>query len=223
LRIGQTVDTQLTKQKCKVESFLGGGGQGEVYKATVTGGAVAVKWYFPGYLSIDPGLKGRLERAVQKGAPTPKFLWPKDLVSAEGTGSFGYVMPLREPTFKGFDDLKARRVNPTFRVLVTAGFELAHSYEQLHADGMCYRDVNDKNVFFEPGTGDVRICDNDNVDVNGQPGGIAGMLDFMAPEIVRGEAAPTSKTDLHSLATLLFQLLHNHHPLKGRRMMNIRR
>ena len=40
---------------------------------------------------------------------------------------------------------------------------------------------------------------------------------FIAPEIVRGEAAPSTQTDLFSLAVLLFYLFHVHHPLEGSR------
>jgi serine/threonine protein kinase len=47
--------------------------------------------------------------------------------------------------------------------------------------------------------------------------GIRGTDRFMAPEIVRGEALPSVKTDPYSLSVLLFYLLMVHHPLAGRR------
>ena len=37
-------------------------------------------------------------------------------------------MPLRDDRFVGITDLVTRRAQPTLRALVTAGFELAHSY-----------------------------------------------------------------------------------------------
>jgi DNA-binding helix-hairpin-helix protein with protein kinase domain len=37
----------------------------------------------------------------------------------------------------------------------------------------------------------------------------------MAPEVVRLEAMPSARTDLYSLAVLLFLILMNHHPLEG--------
>ena len=40
----------------------------------------------------------------------------------------------------------------------------------------------------------------------------------MAPEIVRGEALPSTATDLYSLSVLLFYLLMVSHPLEGLRM-----
>ncbi len=215
----RTVSSDLA---CEVEQYLGGGGQGEVYKAKLVGGtskqgseSVALKWYYSHYLDQDPRLRERLEYAIGGGPPTDRFLWPLDLVVSPDTPAFGYVMRLREERFKGIVDLMKMRVEPGFRALATAGFELAHNYFQLHSRGMCYRDIAFGNVFFDPDTGEVRICDNDNVDVNGRPGPIGGTPKFMAPELVRGDAAPSTQTDLFSLAVLLFYIFIVHHPLEG--------
>ncbi len=226
LSSGEIVQLQTVGLAYKVEKFLGGGSQGEVYRARPAdgqgGGApVALKWFFPDYLRQDPDLRARLERAVDTGPPSDRFLWPQGLVHTANRPGFGYVMPLREDRFVGITDLVTRRAVPTFRTLVTAGFELAHNYLQLHAQGLCYHDISFGNVFFDPQSGEVRICDNDNVSVNKQRSAIAGTLRFMAPEIVRGEAAPDTQTDLFSLAVLLFYMLVNHHPLEGEREAQI--
>jgi serine/threonine protein kinase len=115
-----------------------------------------------------------------------------------------------------------RRIEPGFRALTTAGLELSHSYLQLHAEGLCYRDISFGNVFFDPDTGDVLICDNDNVAVDREAeGGVLGTPRFMAPEVVRGDALPSTQTDLFSLAVLLFYMFMVHHPLEGRRELEI--
>ena len=228
LNSGELVQMQPTDLSYKVEDFLGGGGQGEVYRARLvdgkgTGSLVALKWFFPHYLRQDRELRARLERAVDTGPPSDRFLWPQDLVQTADRPGFGYVMPLRDDRFVGITDLVTRRTEPTFHALVTAAFELAHNYRQLHAKGFCYRDISFGNVFFDPESGEVRICDNDNVSVNNQgSGAIRGTPRFMAPEIVRGEAGPSTQTDLFSLAILLFYMLVNHHPLEGAREAQIR-
>ncbi|MCL2936382.1 MAG: protein kinase [Trichodesmium sp. MAG_R02] len=216
LQDGQNIGTEISGANCKIEKQLGEGGQGEVYQVNVNGKSMALKWYFPHIVEQDPRQRERLENAIQMGAPNDRFLWPIDLaLTAEQPSSYGYIMALREPRFKSLNDLVKRRIEPSFRALVTAAFELADSYYQLHAKGLCYRDISFGNAFFDPDTGEVRICDNDNVDVNKMPGSVAGTPRFMAPEIVKGEANPSTQTDLFSLTVLLFYILFNHHPLEG--------
>jgi len=214
LKVRQTVQTTCSDMPCVVEALLGGGGQGEVYRANLDGKPVALKWYFPA--SATPEQRAALEMMITRGAPNEKFLWPMELVSMENVPGFGYIMPLREPHYQGIVALMKRRVEPSFRALATAGLSLAHSYFQLHAQGLCYCDINFGNVFFDPKTGDIRICDNDNVIVNGGTPFVNGTMGFMAPEVVRGEALPSRRTDLFSLAVLLFYMFMLHHPLEGK-------
>lgn len=221
LTSGQKVQAEGSGIACKVGTFLGGGGQGEVYRATVGGSPVALKWYFPNQATAQQ--RRTLELLVKRGAPNNKFLWPIDLASAAGVAGFGYIMPLREARYKGIVDLMKRQIEPSFRTLTTAGLELADSYFQLHAKGLCYRDISFGNVFFDPDSGEVLICDNDNVTIDGSTiGGVLGTPRFMAPEVVRHEAMPSRATDLFSLAVLLFYMFLVHHPLEGQRELEIR-
>lgn len=220
LKPKQTVQTETTGLPCTVEQFLGGGGQGEVYRAELGGKVVGLKWYFPA--SATPEQRAALETLIEKGPPNEKFLWPMELTSAKDVPGFGYIMPLRESRFKGIVDLMKRRIEPSFRALATAGLDLSHIFLQLHANGLCYRDISFGNVFFDPDTGDILICDNDNVTVDGEAKrGILGTPRFMAPEVVRGDALPSTQTDLFSLAVLLFYMFVVHHPLEGKRELAV--
>ena len=199
LRNGQTVRTAPSGLSCKVQELLGSGSQGEVYRATLGGEAVALKWYFPKMATADQ--RAALELLVKRGPPNESFLWPLDMASAAGTAGFGYVMPLREPQYRSIVALMTREIEPGFRALATAGLHLAQCYLELHSRGLCYRDISFGNVFFDPDSGDVLICDNDNVTVDGsRKAGVLGTPRFMAPEVVRGEALPSTQTDLYSLA-----------------------
>ncbi len=221
LKEGQTVQTVTSRMACKAEKFLGGGGQGEVYRADLGGQKVALKWYFPA--QATPEQRAALEVLIRKGPPSEKFLWPIELTESADVQGFGYIMPLRGPQYKSIVDLMKRQAEPTFRALATAGLELANSFLGLHAMGYCYRDISFGNVFFEPNTGEILICDNDNVAVDGATeGGVLGTPRFMAPEIVRSEARPSMQTDLYSLAVLLFYMLMVHHPLEGKRESSIK-
>jgi len=215
LQLRSTVQT-ASGHPCTVETFLGGGGQGEVYRATLDGKPLALKWYFPE--QATPAQQQNLEILIRKGPPNAQFLWPLELVASANVPGFGYLMPLREPRYQGIVDLMKGRIEPSFRALATAGLQLAQAFLELHAKGLCYRDISFGNVFFDPDTGDIQVCDNDNVAIDGQGGsGILGTPRFIAPEVVRGEAAPSIQTDLFSLAVLLFYLFHIHHPLEGQK------
>jgi len=221
LKLGQTVQTETTGLMCTAEEFLGGGGQGEVYRAKLGSDDVALKWYFPHWAT--PEQRTILETLVEKGPPNEKFLWPMELASAPGVPGFGYVMPLREPRYKSLNDLMMRRIEPSFRALATAGLELSHSFLQLHGKGLCYRDISFGNVFLDPDKGEILICDNDNVTVDREAiGGVLGTPRFMAPEVVRGDASPSTQTDLFSLAVLLFHIFMVHHPLEGQKELEIK-
>jgi DNA-binding helix-hairpin-helix protein with protein kinase domain len=152
---------------CEVSKFLGGGGQGEVYAAVAGGKHVALKWYYTASATAEQ--RTALETLCAMGAPSSKFLWPVELASASGVADFGYIMPLREARYKSIVDVMKRRIEPSFRALATAGLELSHSFLQLHARGLCYRDISFGNAFFDPETGEVLICDNDNVTVDSRP------------------------------------------------------
>ena len=60
LNSGEKVQMLPTELSYEVEKFLGGGGQGEVYRAKLVDGQgagllVALKWFFPHYLRQDLG------------------------------------------------------------------------------------------------------------------------------------------------------------------------
>ena len=221
---GDKVRTVSSGEICEVDDLLGAGGQGEVYRCrlerpTAPGTDLALKWYYPHTATAEQ--RAALLALITSGAPDTRFLWPSELVTADGKPGFGYLMPLREPRYRGITDLLVRRVTPTFTSLAAAGVHLADGFLHLHGEGLCYRDISQGNVFFDPHTGDIRICDNDNVGIDSEPGGVIGTPRFMAPEVVRGEKLPSTQTDLFSLAVLLFLMLMNHHPLDGRKEAEI--
>ena len=223
------VGTELTSEcgkKYKVNKYLGAGGQGEVYDVSSDSNHYALKWYFKS--SATEEQKKILDKLIEKGSPTRTenkdvFLWPIDLIYEKKDEPFGYIMDLREKQYKGIVDLMKCRTNPSFFNLVKACYNLTKGYSKLHEQGFQYRDISFGNAFFDPDTGDVKICDNDNVTPNGtKEGGIKGTPRFMAPEIVRGEAKPSRNTDRFSLAVLLFYMLMVSHPLEGQQEAKIK-
>jgi len=211
-----------TGADCQVEQFLGAGSRGEVYRVKAGTQEYALKWYFE--QQATPEQKSGIEMLVKLGSPGKQFLWPIVMAhDASGSRSFGYLMTLRPNDYRSMFDLMNRKAEPTFLALVTTCYELVDAYQSLHAQGLCYRDISFGNVFFHEKTGDVLVCDNDNVTPNGSAS--KEVLDtprFMAPEIVRAQASPSADSDLYSLSVLLFYMLMLHHPLEGQLEANIR-
>lgn len=200
---------------------LGSGGEGTVYAAQHldrAGPPMAVKWYHT--QRSGSRRHHQLQRLVELGPPSDRFLWPDSLVHSpdEPTG-LGYCMPIRPEQFVRFDQVIARGESLPFAVLATIGRNLADSFYALHAAGLCYRDIKDANVFVRAADGEVLVCDNDNVSIEDEPAGVRGSLYYMAPEVMLGSVPPSRRSDQFSLAVLLFYLFVHHHPLEGRRTL----
>ncbi|WP_333775362.1 protein kinase domain-containing protein [Streptomyces sp. IBSBF 3136] len=215
--------TRLTAQNgdgVEIVGLLGAGGQGEVYRVRTPDGERALKWYYPTCATGEQ--EAIVKELVARDFADDRFLWPEVYVP-EHRGSFGYLMGVRPDRFKGLPALFRRQLRTSTRALLTACLYTVEAYQALHSRGIAYRDISWGNIFFDPATGDVLVCDNDNAVVEGDASGISGTMEFMAPELVRGDpgARPGTQSDLHSLAVLLFMLLMNHHPLKGRRELGI--
>jgi serine/threonine protein kinase len=102
---------------------------------------------------------------------------------------------------------------------------LSRAVRRLHAAGLAHSDLSYKNCLVDPKSGEACVIDIDglvvpklyNPDVLGTP-------DFMAPEVIKtmdldfndeNRKLPCRETDLHALATLIYQYLFHRHPLRG--------
>ncbi|CEO87911.1 protein kinase domain-containing protein [Syntrophaceticus schinkii] len=216
-----TVLTSESSIEYKVNSMLGAGGQGEVYDVESDGKHYALKWYFKHMATKEQ--KAILDNLVTKGSPDTSFLWPQDIIFKSYGESFGYIMPLRPKNYRSIVDMMKRRAEPSFYALCKAAYYLTNRYQKLHTIGYSYRDISFGNMFFDPDSGDVLICDNDNVSANGvDDSSVYGTPRFMAPEIVVGKAKPSRNTDMFSLAVLLFYMFMMGHPLEGKKEADIK-
>jgi DNA-binding helix-hairpin-helix protein with protein kinase domain len=220
LSIGQRVRAELSGMELHIIKKLGEGTQGEVYLVEGPQGYQAVKWYKPE--QATPEQRVAILYLVRTGPPFgtagKRFVWPLDLVTSATSSQFGYLM-MRIDT-KKYSELGEVWAHlkpvPNFSALCEISYQLANSYRALHLSGHCYRDISAGNLMFDPLSGDILICDNDNVGIDRQSRcQVWGTMEYMAPEIIRNEADPSTLTDLHSLAVLLFYLWIWHHPFHG--------
>ncbi len=199
-----------------IENELGRGGQGIVYFVSIDKKSYALKWYTCKFKNKE-AFRKNMEANIAEGSPDIKFLWPLFLTN-EQEGSFGYVMNLRPKEYSDFSDILNKKIDfPSTELVINSALNIVNGFRSLHRKGLSYQDLNDGNFFINVKTGDVLICDNDNVTPDGKqnPGNIGGTSGYMAPEIVRGKSNPNSLTDYHSLAVILFKLFCRHDPLVG--------
>ena len=99
LKIGQELTTELDREIIRVEKYLGGGGQGEVYIVSTSKGNQALKWYNARNATEEQ--KNSIRKLIIKGPPKRKkkiFIWPADIATMISgySNQFGYIMPLIE-------------------------------------------------------------------------------------------------------------------------------
>lgn len=215
---GQRIRT-ASGGELEVIQKLGEGGQGIVYKVKYNGKDLALKWYFGNKLNDADKFYRNIQNNIKQGAPTSAFLWPLE-ITEYFEGSFGYLMELRPPEYKDFSlFLLAKERFASINAIINAALSITNGFRALHNRGFSYQDLNDGNFFVNPKTGDVLICDNDNVAPYGENLGIAGKCRYMAPEVVMGKKRPDIHTDRFSLAVILYLLLFLNHPLEGKKTM----
>jgi len=203
-------------EKLKILKEIGRGGQGIVYLSEYQGHNYALKWYTQKY---SDDFYNNLRENIQHGAPSKAFLWPL-MLTTKHNGSFGYAMELRKKDFYEFGDYLLAKVKfQSISAMIEAALQICEGFYHLHLRGFSYQDINDGNFFINPHTGDVLICDNDNVTAQGQNTGILGKARYMAPEIIAGQK-PDKYSDYFSLAVILFMLFYGNHPFEGKKVVS---
>jgi len=213
----------ISNSECKIIDLLGEGGQGTVYLVNYNNTNMALKVYND---LVSKDFEYNLRNNINKGAPSSSFLWPRKIIHFDDD-KIGYLMDLRPSNFSSF--IKYLNGNIKFKnnyTLVSWCIELCKSFKQLHEKGFSYQDLNDGSFFLDENTGELLICDNDNVTADKKNLGVLGKMRYMAPEIVRGDINPNTKepwmpdthTDRFSLAIILFMALCLGNPFEGERL-----
>lgn len=214
LKPGSKVDLTIGGQATVIKE-LGRGGQGIVYLVDLCGQKMALKWYLN---PLGDNFYKNLEKNIQSGAPSDAFIWPEYL-TLKMHGYYGYIMKLRPANYFEFGNfLLAKKNFKSFDAMLAAAMKICDGFMMLHRFGFSYQDLNDGNFFIDPNTGDVLICDNDNVMPQGEKSGIMGKARYMAPEVVAG-GIPDKYSDRFSLSVILFMLFFANHPFEGAKVV----
>ena len=205
----------------RLDSLLGRGGMGEVYKAfdQRLGRSVAVKHIRPEDAG-DPEARERFQReariAAQLGHPAIAQVF--DVL--EQNGDAWIVMELIDgPTLEELLSDGPLDVG----LALSYGRQVASALAVAHAKGIVHRDLKSENVMVLP-SGHVKILDfglakaqlSENGDNSlSMPGHVLGTARCMSPEQARGLEVD-GRSDLFSLGVLLYELLSARSPFRAR-------
>ncbi len=212
-------------RKLEIEGPAFQGGEGEVYFSRC--GEFVVKIYHDQVLREDKEkmLNRVLFLGKNLGEGSNLLCWPLALVrELEGRRKIGVVTrKVPRPPFRELADFmfsprefkKAVEEGANWLQYLRVAHSIARTVAILHGKGCAHADLHFKNFLVDIRSGRTVLIDLDGLVVPGfLPPQVAGMMPFMAPEILIQRVSPSQKTDRHSLSVLIFHTLLLRNPLQ---------
>jgi len=212
----------------KIESWLGAGGMGEVYRATDTrlARAVAVK-VLSEHLSTHPGALTRFEREARAVAA----LSHANILAIHDFGDEDGMAYAVTELLNG-ETLRARLNRSPLDVHNATGIALAiaEGLAAAHAKGITHRDLKPENIFLTE-DGRIKILDfglaqmepllsDDDTDqasksAISETGMLIGTVAYMSPEQAEGKTVD-SRSDVFSFGSVLYEMLAGQRAFQGK-------
>ncbi|HXB55460.1 MAG TPA: serine/threonine-protein kinase [Vicinamibacteria bacterium] len=211
----------------RVDSSLGAGGMGEVYRAVDTrlGRAVAVK-VLSGHRVRDPGRLQRFEEEARivAGLSHANVLALHDVGSQDGV-DYAVFELLDGQTLRQRLDSGPLPVSK----VVDYGVQVCQGLAAVHARGIVHRDLKPDNIFLTR-SGQLKILDfglatlgprglgsfagGSHARTPTEPGLLVGTCGYMAPEQARGRPAD-ARSDIFAVGAVLYEMLSGRRAFAG--------
>lgn len=201
----------------KVESQLGAGGMGVVYRAeyTKTGQRVALKVLAPS-LQEDEKLIARFNRELE----ILKKLKHPNIVQCYGGGRLGtqrfYAMELVEGG--NLAEVLNSKGRFQWETTIEYGLQICAALQHAHENGVVHRDLKPANLMLDR-NGRIKLTDfglarlSDATALTAA-GKTLGTFAYMAPEQISGKHPIAARTDLYALGVVLFEFLTGKTPFE---------
>jgi serine/threonine protein kinase len=206
----------------QIDSLIGVGGMGNVYRATDGDGApVALK-----LVKEDLARDETFRRRFRREARIAQTLQNPHVVSVRDTGEHDGIPYLAAEFIEGIAlDQKLElegRLDLATTVRICA--QVAEALQALWEAGMVHRDVKPGNILLDltgkPYITDFGLAKVSDGTVLTRPGQPLGSMDYMSPEQIRGEPV-TGAADVYSLGCVVFECLLGHPPFADREGMRV--
>jgi serine/threonine-protein kinase len=206
----------------RIDSLIGVGGMGNVYKATAGDGTpVALK-----LVKADLARDETFRRRFKREARIAQTVGNPHVVSVRDTGEHDGIPYLAAQFIEGMalDQKLEQEGRLDLATTVRICAQVAAGLQALWEAGMVHRDVKPANILLEK-SGKAYITDfglaKDSAGtVLTRPGQPLGSMDYMPPEQIRGEPV-TGAADIYSLGCVVFECLHGRPPFADREGMRV--
>ena len=245
--MGLTSGTKLGPYE--IQSPLGAGGMGEVYRARDTRleRTVAVK-ILPAHLSSSPELKARFEREARAVSSLnhPHICQLYDVGMQDGT-SFLVMEYLEGESLAD----RLRRVALPLKQALEFGIQIAEALSTAHRAGILHRDLKPGNIMLTPSgaklldfglaktfpalsgaaaaaisgmtpsTPTMTIADLSSPSKGlTQRGTVVGTFQYIAPEVLQGAEAD-ARSDVFSLGCVLYEMVTGQRAFEGKSQLSV--
>jgi len=220
-----TLSEGTTLGDYEVQSLLGSGGMGEVYRARDLrlGRAVAIKVLPPFFVSD----RARLRRFEQEARAAAALNHP-NILAVHQMGTYEGAPYLVSELLEG-ETLRARvkRGPLPMPEAVDYALQIARGLAAAHEKGIVHRDLKPENLFVTK-DGQIKILDfglakqtrpesgakPTAVPLATEPGAVMGTVGYMSPEQVRGQTAD-DRSDLFAFGAILYEMLSGKRAFHG--------
>jgi formylglycine-generating enzyme required for sulfatase activity/dienelactone hydrolase len=209
----------------EIQSLLGAGGMGEVYRARDTRlqRTVAIK-VLPAHLSSDPDLHARFEQEAKSisGLQHPNICVVHDVGSQAGVD----FMVMEYVAGQTLDKLILQGGMAVDAALKYA-IQIAEALSRAHSAGIVHRDLKPANIMVDE-SGLVKVLDFGLAKLGGPisarggedatlattPGMIVGTVAYMSPEQAEGKPID-ARSDVFSFGSVLYEMLAGRRAFEG--------
>lgn len=215
-RVGQNVGPY------RIESLLGVGGMGQVYRATGPDGqAVALK-LIKADLARDDTFRRRFDREarIAQEVQHPHVVQVLDKAEHEGIP----YLAQRYIAGGNLADMIEKRGQLDLATAARICRQVASGLDALHERGLFHRDIKPGNILLdEEGTAyitDFGLAKDSQGSLLTRPGQALGSMDYMAPEQIRSEEI-TGAADTYALGCVMYECLCGAPPFADRQGMRV--
>jgi serine/threonine protein kinase len=207
----------------RIESLLGVGGMGRVYRAVDAAGQPVALKLVRHDLAADSLFRKRFEREARIARTIVNPHVVPVLDSGESADGVPYLAQRFVPGGTLQDRLRRER-RLTIEATLTVAVQVASGLAALAADGLVHRDLKPANVLLDA-QGNASITDfglakDSRATAISRPGQALGSPHYMAPEQIRGEEV-SSATDVYSLGCVVYECLRGAPPFAEERGLKV--